>query len=281
MRESKVNTRGKLYPKTKNYRQKVFFRKVFGKKFYKFFKTLKIVLLYKSGKSFEISEFLGKVIKKDFIIFDVGANLGQYAIRLEPLLKGEGKIISIEPVYEDYLYLQKLKKYFKLNNLTCLNYAVSNCEREGILYIPLIDNDIELDTRATVDKQNYYFDYPDYKTQNVSITTLSSLFNSQNLSRLDIIKSDTEGNDCNVIMGSIDLIKKYLPIILIEDSHEEDWLKEIYEIGYLPYYVIDGTHLIDAFKAEKNDTSIKFDLLVLIKNSKLKDYSIYLKPDGK
>jgi len=276
MRESKVNTKGKLYSKTKNYRQKVFIRKVFGKKSYKFFKTLKIVLLYKFGKSFEISKFLNNIIKKDFVIFDIGANLGQYAIRLEPLLEGDGKIISVEPVYDDYLYLLELRKMFKLHNLICMNFAISNCEKEGTLYIPLIENDIELDTRATIDLENYYFNYTNYNEQKINITTLQSLFGTLNLNRLDIIKSDTEGNDCNVIMGSINLVKKYLPVILIEDSHEEDWLKELYEIGYCPFYVIEKTCLIDAYKAGKNDAKIKYDLLVLINKLKLKDYEKYI-----
>jgi FkbM family methyltransferase len=276
MRESKVNTDGKEYPNTKNYRQKVFFRKIFGKKYYKFIKMLKIVLLYKLGVSFEISDFLKKIVKKDFVIFDIGANLGQYAIRLGNILYGRGKVYSVEPVYENYLYLLKLKDFFKLDCLECLNYAVSDCEKEGDLYIPVIENDIELDTRATIDKENYYFEYQNYNIQDVKITTLEKLSERLKMNRLDIIKSDTEGNDSRVILGSINLIKKYRPLILIEDSHEEEWLKDIYELGYSPFYVINNDYLIDANKARKDDSKIKFDLLVLINNSKMNDYTQYI-----
>ncbi|MCX6166340.1 MAG: FkbM family methyltransferase [Ignavibacteriae bacterium] len=216
-----------------------------------------------------------QVIEKDFVIFDVGANLGQYAIRLSKFVT-EGKIISVEPVYEDYLYLLKLKNIFKLNNLECCNYAVSNYEGEGKLYIPVIDNDIELDTRATIDKENYYFDYTNYCTQNVNVITLKRLFDSLKIPRLDIIKSDTEGNDKKVLYGAIDLINKYFPMILIEDSHKEDWLKDIYNLGYLPFYVKKRIFLKDAFKVNNTENDIRFDLLVLIHISKISDYKKYI-----
>jgi FkbM family methyltransferase len=277
MRESNVNTTGRLYPKTKNYYQKVFFRKIFGKNLYKFFKVLKIILFYKLGKSFEISEFLKQIIEKDFVIFDVGANLGQYAIRFGKKLYGEGKLISIEPVYDDFLYLQKIKKRYKLNNIECRNYAVSDYEGESTLYIPVIENDIELDTRATIDFNNYYFNYKKYITQKVNVITLHSLFTEMKLSKIDIIKSDTEGNDSKVLSGSIDLIKRFYPLILIEDSHKEQWLKNIYDIGYLPFYVINSLFLINADKTTGNEKNIKYDLLVLIHQSKKQVYNKYIK----
>ncbi len=276
MRKSNVNSTGRLYPRTKNYFQKVFFRKLFGKKAYRFFKVFKIILLNKLGISFEISEFLKQIIKKDYVIFDVGANLGQYAVRISPLLNNKGKLICIEPVRGDYEYLQKIKSRYKFNNLECFNYAVSDYVGESTLYIPVIENDIELDTRATIDLENYYFNYEKYNTQKVEVTTLSALFGKLNLSGIDIIKSDTEGNDKKVLTGSIDLIKKYYPLMLVEDSHKEDWLKNIYETGYLPFYVINNLFLINADNTSGDEENIKFDLLVLIPSSRLQDYDKYI-----
>jgi FkbM family methyltransferase len=276
MRKSNINTVGRLYPRTKNYYQKVFFRKLFGKKAYRFFKAFKVILLYKFGVSFEISEFLKQIIKEDFVIFDVGANLGQYAVRISPMLKNNGKLVCIEPVFGDYQYLQKIKDRYKFNNLECYNYAVSDYDGESTLYIPVVENDIELDTRATIDLENYYFNYEKYNTQKVSVTTLSSLFGKLNLSKIDIIKSDTEGNDKKVLTGSIDLIKKHFPLILVEDSHREEWLKSLYEIGYSPYYVVDKLYLIHANSTTGNEKNVKFDLLVLIPLSGLQNYNKYI-----
>jgi FkbM family methyltransferase len=275
MREPRIKSTGKLYPKTKNYYQKILVRKLFGKRLYKYFKVFKILLLYKIGKSFEISKFLKKIIFKDFVILDIGANLGQYSIRLS-YFAPEGRIISVEPVYDNYEYLLKIKKKYKLNNLECYNYAVSDYAGKGILYVPIIDNDIELDTRATIDKNNYYFDYSNYKTQNVNVITLNNISDNLKLNRIDIIKSDTEGNDNKVILGSLDLIKKYLPLLLIEDSHKAEWVKIIYGIGYLPFYVSKKCLLKNAFDTSDDDNDILFDLLVLIHTSKLGNFQKYL-----
>jgi FkbM family methyltransferase len=277
MKEPVLNTDGQLYPKTKNYYQKVFFRKLFGKKLYKFFKYFKIILLNKLGVSFEISEFLKQVIEKDFIIIDVGANLGQYAVRFGKLLKDGGKLISIEPVYEDFLYLNKLKEKYKLHNMECRNYAISDYEGEGLLYIPVIENDIELDTRATIDPDNYYFNYGKYNTQKIKVRALDSLYKEMSLLKVDIIKSDTEGNDSKVLKGALELIKRFFPLILIEDSHKEKWLDEIYDTGYQPFYVINNLYLIDAYNTTGNEKNIKYDLLVLIHRSKISAYSKFIK----
>jgi FkbM family methyltransferase len=235
-----------------------------------------VKLLYKFGKSFEISDFLKQVIEKDSVIFDVGANLGQYAIRLTKFIGENGKVISVEPEFENYRFLLRLKKKYKLKNLVCCNYAVSDYEGTGTLYIPLIDNDIELDTRATIDKDNYYFEYEKYNTRQVNVITLNKLFKELNLYKVDIIKSDTEGNDSKVILGSIDLIKRFLPEILVEDSHNEEWVKALYNIGYQPYYVINNLFLKDAFKIKENDLNVKYDLLVLIHSSKMEKYNKYI-----
>lgn len=276
MRISKLNTKDRLYPKTKNYYQKLVIRKIFGKKLYKFFKVLKIVLFFKTGKSFEISKFLKQVIQNEFVIFDIGANLGQYALRFSSFLRKRGKVISVEPVQENYLYLEKIKKHYKLDNLICCNYAISDYNKESILNIPIINNDIELDTRATIDLNNYYFDYSNYKKQVVEVVTLDELFNKLKLERLDILKSDTEGNDSKVILGSIELINRFLPVLLVEDSHDEMWLKELYVKDYLPFYVFKDLYLIDAHIANNYKKYVKYDLLVLIHKSKLKDFINYI-----
>ena len=276
MREINRNSEGSKYPNTKNYYQKYIVRKLFGKYAYKYFKAFKIKLLYKFGKSFEISEFLKQVIEKDSVIFDVGANLGQYAIRLTKYIGENGKVISVEPEFENYKFLLNLKKKYKLKNLECCNYAVSDYEGNGTLYIPLIENDIELDTRATIDKDNYYFNYEKYNTQKVNVITLNKLFKDLNLNKVDIIKSDTEGNDSKVIQGSLDLIKRFFPEILVEDSHKEEWVKTLYSIGYHPYYVINDLFIKDAFEVKENDANVKFDLLVLMHSSKMEKYKKYI-----
>lgn len=277
MRESKRNTTAYSYPKTKNYYQKVIIRKLFGKDSYKYFKALKVRLLYKMGRSFEISGFLQQIIEDDFVIFDIGANLGQYAIRLTRYIGEEGRVVSVEPETENYGFLIRLKNKYNLKNLVCCNYAISDFNGEAVLNIPVIDNDIELDTRATIDKANYYFEYDKYVSHKVNVVTIRKLFMDLNLKRLDIIKSDTEGNDEKVILGSFELIKEHLPLILVEDSHKEEWMKKLYGIGYLPFYVKNILFIKNSFEVRENESGIAYDLLVLVHESgigKFKEFII-------
>jgi len=276
LKKSGRNSDGTNYPRTKNYYQKYIVRKLFGLESYKYFKALKVRILYKMGKSFEISEFLKQIIEKDFVIFDIGANLGQYAIRLARLLGDRGKMICVEPEIENYGFLLRLKRKNKLNNLICMNYAVSDYIGRTVLNIPVIDNGIELDTRATIDMENYYFKYDNYKKQEIDVVTLEKLYSDLLPGRLDIIKSDTEGNDGKVISGALELIKKHYPLILVEESHKEDWLKKLYELDYTPYYVKNNIFLKKAFSVEKGEDKIKYDLLVLIHDSRKEKFKKYI-----
>ena len=277
MRNVELNTEGKNYPKTKNYFQKFIIRKLFGRKLYKYFKYLKIILLYKFGREFEISKFLRQIIEKDFVIMDIGANLGQYSVRFTDYLKNTGLVVSVEPVKENYEYLNRLKEKYKLSNLRCINCAVSDFSGEEILSIPLVSKNIELDTRATIDKNNYYFSYDCYTEQKVTVKKLSEIVEEMGVERLDIVKSDTEGNDEKVILGSIDLIKRFFPLVLVEDSHKENWLQKLYETGYNPFYVYNDLHLIDAFQSEHYEKrKTKYDLLVLVHSNSINKFEKYI-----
>lgn len=63
-------------------------------------------------------------ISKGNLIFDIGANIGQYALRFSEMVGNEGKIICFEPDYKNYSFL-----LFNVNINCCTNIV---CKKIGI-----------------------------------------------------------------------------------------------------------------------------------------------------
>ncbi|MGB9696368.1 MAG: FkbM family methyltransferase [Ignavibacteria bacterium] len=260
---------------TKNYLQKLFVRKVFGKRLYRSFKMMKIYLMYLFRKNYEISDFFEKLITPDFVILDIGANLGQYLLRFHRLVKSKGKVYSFEPVEEDYKILLSLKKFLHLNSAEIFRFALSNSKGESVLYIPVLESSIELDTQATINLNNYKGVKGNFKEELVEVTTIDDIVNKLGITKLDLIKSDTEGNDYKVIEGGMKTIERFHPFIFIEENHRESWLKSLYDMEYCPYYVVNNSILKPAEKVTEDD-NVNYDLMALIHREKLKQISKFV-----
>lgn len=254
---------------TKNYFQKLLAYRLFGKKSYRLIKFLKIFFFHIIGKNYEVADFLKLYSSEDTVIFDIGANLGQYALRLNSTKKNV-KIYSFEPVKENFDILIGFQKYFELGKVELHNLAVGSFSGETEILIPLIDNEIEVDTQATIDNRKRDSSFSNYRRQKIQITTIDDFVKKLGISKIDVIKTDTEGNDENVIKGGMKTITEFYPLILIEESYRENWLNHLYQLGYKPYYcTADNKKIIKAENSEFMSKEICYDLLVLIHDNKL------------
>ncbi len=64
-------------------------------------------------------------------VLDVGANVGQYTLRLSELVGREGRVIAFEPIVETAEILAAMARRARYRNVTLFNIAVS--ERAGLL----------------------------------------------------------------------------------------------------------------------------------------------------
>tara|TARA_B100000787_G_scaffold166392_1_gene151578 strand:+ start:3293 stop:4156 length:864 start_codon:yes stop_codon:yes gene_type:complete len=173
---------------------------------------------------------------------DIGANNGYFT---NMLLKVSKKVISFEPII--YLYQLNLK-LFKNKNVTFYNLALGDKKSYGKINIPR-DNDPE---SSLINKfKNSYI-------QKVKISTGDEILQSK---RIDFIKIDVEGYELFVLKGLKKIIKKNLPIFLIEieKRHNKNY-KEIFN------YMINHNYKI--FYLDKNN---KFKIIEIKSISKFID----------
>jgi FkbM family methyltransferase len=145
-------------------------------------------------------------INRDSIAIDVGAYIGTYSIRLCKVAY-KGKIISIEPLYDNYLMLIYNAKLNNCKNLYPINIGIWS--EEGTKSIFYKSNGMSGATLNVnlIDKQS------NFHKNMIKVTTLDKLANRFGLAKIDFIKIDVEGSEYEVLIGAnkvLDITKSVL-----------------------------------------------------------------------
>ena len=177
-----------------------------------------LLILLKNNKlnSNEIEyNVLKKIVRKNSNVIDVGANIGRYTFMLQRIISRNNRCYSFEPNKRIFFILNSLIYLSGINNILSKNIAISNKKSEVNF------KNIYSVCKFGDNKRNWYFDF-----NTESKIVKSNKFTKINCNKIDnfsinnvsFIKIDTEGHDYSVLLGSIKLIKKSLPNILIEEN---------------------------------------------------------------
>lgn len=158
----------------------------------------------RNGRKWEknILTMYEKILNKESVVLDIGANLGTHTVPLSLLCK---EVIAFEPQKKIYNLLKKTIEFNNIDNVILYNNIVSSnanedklleflntdCGRAGLKqYRPRLDGIISYEKSMTID--------------------------SLKLVKCDFIKIDVEGSEFEVLSGGHETIEKYKPVILLE-----------------------------------------------------------------
>jgi len=135
----------------------------------------------------EIQNKIKNQIGKASLIFDIGANIGQYMLFFSQISKRNTRIISVEPNKDCFNTLKLNVDVNQLSNVTLLNNAVGEDNKEVLLGI-----DKETGGRMSSTKNLDMFDHK----QRISQVSLLSII--EKFGKPDFIKVDTEGGESSI-----------------------------------------------------------------------------------
>lgn len=208
---------------------------------------------------------LEHIVKPGMRIYDIGANIGYYALMELGLLKGKGELIAIEPSTSN---VALLKRNLGLNNYTkqvkVLEGAVS--DQPGIKKFYL-SNQSNLNTFHTGGTGAAHLSGKTLEVKTFTVPELSQMFGPP-----DLIRMDVEGHEVEVINGMLMQIKNNLfkPMILFEthlsryskEHNMHETLERLFNLGYyVPMLASSwqrGTDIINA-KGYKGSKPIATD----------------------
>lgn len=157
------------------------------------------------------------LLKKEDVVLDVGANIGYVSAVCANAVGKQGKVFAFEPSRITRPYLMQLSG--QLPQLTVISSAVS--DTNGTVYF-VDEKSLDL---SHIDPANGKAP----QAYAVASVTLDQWASTHAVSKLNLVKIDTEGFDVEVIQGARQLISRFHPVIQFE-AFSKDPIQKIADI---------------------------------------------------
>jgi len=162
--------------------------------------------------------------RKNWVVFDVGANVGFYSIAMAGRLAAlHGRLHAFEPVESNF---SRLVSCIGLNHLESVVSAhdVALGDEEGTIGMCMTIHDNATTGNAVMVKDKVITEDKLTANSAARITRLDSFVLEQNIKACHLIKIDVEGAEVMFLRGGSEFLSKQRPIIYGEFSAH--WLKQ-------------------------------------------------------
>ena len=131
------------------------------------------------------------------VIFDVGANKGQYTSNLLKFFRGSDfEVHCFEPGHETFNVLSA--ELGSAQNVKLNNFGLSDKKSESLLYYDKAGSGLA----SLYKRQLDYFGIDFEQSESVVLDTLDAYAEENHISVIDLLKIDVEGNELNVLAGA-------------------------------------------------------------------------------
>lgn len=145
------------------------------------------------------SKFLSN---KNVIIFDVGANIGNYSQKIIKEFKNNNfQLYSFEPSKETFFELKKRFKNIPNINLYNLGFGEENGTKT------LYSNKKKSGLASMYDRRLLHFGIKMNLQESIKIFTIDDFCKKKRIRRIDFLKLDAEGHELSILNGAKKMIK--------------------------------------------------------------------------
>jgi FkbM family methyltransferase len=184
----------------------------------------------------EIKYMISRMGVGDTVI-DIGSHKGGYLYWMQKSVTKTGKVYGFEPQRSLFIYLNRIIKRFKYDNMIIENMGVSSREDVINFYIPKTRKGNSPEARIDLLQ-----DGGSYQKTKIRTTTLDKYFFDCEIYP-DFIKIDAEGHEKQILLGGLNLLKTHQPKILMECENrhmKEGKIFDVFDIllklGYRGYF---------------------------------------------
>ena len=188
-------------------------------------------------------EYLSKLHKKDGLIIDIGANIGNHVIFFGKVMKAE--VIAIEPEPHNAFFLDLNIRINDLqDHVRVIKTAVGKSAGSVRIEMNVANNFGSFTAKPDANPNTTPVVHP--MAIEVPTQTIDSLIRTHDINpeKISIIKIDVEGMEVEAILGAESIIKQSLPVVAVECFKHEDFLsieKILKKHDYFPLEVVNAT----------------------------------------
>lgn len=219
-----------------------------------------------NGEAFTAKFVLGHFKDREAVVFDVGANRGQYLEVVQKNGATSSKIFCFEPQQDAFHILRSVAK--NNPNVTIENIGLGSTVGELLLY---------KNTAASEYGSVYPANYTQYnvvlnQSETIRIDTIDNYCAGHKIQQIDFLKIDVEGHELEVLKGASKMISAgKIPFIQFEFGlaaiESRIFLKDFINLlpGYSIYRILPGG--IELIKySEYNELFLTTNYLAIQKN---------------
>lgn len=171
---------------------------------------------------------LVKLVKPDFTFFDVGSNIGFYALTFARLLPN-GSVHCFEPNRLSFSRLQHNVKINKLQNIVLNNVGLADEEKEV---------EINYNLTNTGTASAYKKNGGNELHERIHLIKLDDYCKKNSINNIDFLKVDIEGGEYAFLKGAQGIIKDSKKLILVLEMMGENFSNAGYTSEEIFNYII-------------------------------------------
>jgi len=171
------------------------------------------LIYWHGGQNGNEDAVLDRVLKRDSVVFDVGANQGSVTLVAAKRVPN-GRVFSFEPVPQVFAQLKANVEVNGFRNVSLFNCALSDAPGTANMYTSL-----DVAIHSAVNEGLASFFSSDYRTSLlgvVEVKTMDEVVKSNAVERVDLVKIDVEGAELQVLHGAASMLQRDHPGILME-----------------------------------------------------------------
>jgi len=163
------------------------------------------------------------------IIFDIGANVGEYSLIAGKMVGEGGRIIAVEPNPKSFKILERNITLNSLTNVIPINMAIGSnsggkIDLYGFEYAPTIT------TTTKRGDADYSF--------SADVITIDDIRKKLDVDYVSLLKIDIEGAEFSALSGGEETIKECRPKIIVEIHYRQDREKIINMLSNWGYTIV-------------------------------------------
>lgn len=156
-----------------------------------------------------------QILADGFTLFDIGANIGWYSLNWG-MKYPNSTIYAFEPIEKTHGFCKRNLILNNIQNVQLHKLAISDKSGEKEYFF-------SPETSVLASSENI-MGYQNAQKVVVSVETLDRFVSKHKVQKVDVLKCDVEGAEFLSLKGSVQTIKKDLPIVVLELFHE--WSKK-------------------------------------------------------
>lgn len=191
-----------------------------------------ILISSDGGEDPAIKNVVSKYMPSNPILFDVGANFGNYSKMLKKYLP-ESTIFAFEPNMKAFEVLKN--NLSNIENIKIENVGLGSQKKDNEFMYTY--SDVRYSAVGTLQKDSLKQHMVNDKIEkiNIKIDTIDNYCHENKINKIDFIKIDTEGYELEILKGALSMIKNDKMNIIQFEFNEMNiygrvFLKDFYEI---------------------------------------------------